>query len=486
MSANKLLAALLCLILLLSSCAGAGSAGTDSDDASSSTESETAAETTAYAPPEAKDFGGYEYRFISTDSKRSPYTMTAESENGEAVNDAIYGRNLTVEDKYNIKITEQIETDATAELRTSVAANDDICDAAMIMQRDVLDLAAVGYLTDFNAVDEISKNMPWWDSRVAEQLTVKNKLFMLSGDITTTDDMGTFTVLFNKAMYNEYVGDDPYEVVKDGRFTLDKLNADIKGVSRDLDGDGDMDENDQYGILTLWNEVYCFYLGSGENVIEQDGDGQYFITIGTEKAFGIIEDIYDMMVCEDSIYDYSNIKYDGDSVYTEVFNMFGNKQILYNVRLVGDILVFDLRDMDSDYGFLPVPKYTEEQDNYYCWLETDTLMFTSPVTVTDTSRTGLISDAIAYQSMADVREPFYDFLLNEKMARSDGDKEMLAVILNNKCYDLDAAGATAINTGIWNVFGTLMTKNEFTLASSWAKIEKSATQKLAAFLDKFQ
>jgi hypothetical protein len=47
--------------------------------------------------------------------------------------------------------------------------------------------------------------------------------------------------------------------------------------------------------------------------------------------------------------------------------------------------------MNTDFGILPMPKYTEEQDRYYCpvslWCSN---CIAVPKTATDLSRTGLI------------------------------------------------------------------------------------------------
>ena len=123
------------LCLLLTAC---GSGETSEPDTTADTvPAETeAAETEAEVPfPDSVDYGGRTYTVIACD-ENVPYTyfeLPAE-ENGDAMNDAIYGRNRQTEEHLNIKLA--IETgalqDVTNGIINSVAAGDDAYQLANI------------------------------------------------------------------------------------------------------------------------------------------------------------------------------------------------------------------------------------------------------------------------------------------------------------------------------------------------------------------
>ena len=125
------------MVAPLASC---GEQTTDDDVATSEvTDIETSAETEGDVSPlyemEQKDYGGREFR-ISVNEK---YTdeMWVEEETGEVTNDAVYNRNLVVEDYFNVKITPIISSSSdnnaqVNEITQSLMAVDDVYDLTAV------------------------------------------------------------------------------------------------------------------------------------------------------------------------------------------------------------------------------------------------------------------------------------------------------------------------------------------------------------------
>ena len=103
---NQILPILLALVTLGStfvSCAkSADSSAPDAGTAAQTTEAET---TSALSTIERKDFGGYEYRIISTNQDNRHVDVVAESETGSTLNDLVYRRNLVIEETFNVVIS---------------------------------------------------------------------------------------------------------------------------------------------------------------------------------------------------------------------------------------------------------------------------------------------------------------------------------------------------------------------------------------------
>lgn len=485
-SFNKVTAAfLIVLTVFMSFSCGSGEDNTLKDTPDVTTADTAAAETTvSYNVPEVIDGEGYEYRFLNKENETNPYGiyMVPEAEDGEIVNDSLIRRNRTVEEQYNITIDEKYVSDVGSNLKSSVMAGDDICDIAFISATAIYPLAVDGHVVDLAEIGTIQFDEPWWDERITDGYAVNDRVYIANGDIATGDDKRTFVIMFSKAMYEDYGFENPYDMAVGGTWTMDKMGTMIKGVSRDVNGDGLMDENDNYGYLSEYLALYYFYIASGHTVIERGDDGGYRYTIGDKESLDILEKIYNLITAEDTLWDYSNIKYE-TNVYATVFSMFGQKQILFNGRVVGDVYAFNMRDIESDYGFLPIPKY-EESNEYRSFIQPDAFMCCMPASVPDKELSGLLTDVIAYRSMLDVSDAYYDSLLNEKAARSEEDKLMLKIVLDNKAVDIDGAGANTINSGIQNMFRTMFTGRSFTLASSWEAIRSAAEERLAKFVEK--
>ena len=60
---------------------------------------------------------------------------------------------------------------------------------------------------------------------------------------------------------------------------------------------------------------------------------------------------------------------------------------------------------------LPYPKYNEAQDNYYTVVFDNHSVFCVPKTVKDPERSGLIMEAMGYESMRIVTPAYYEIML---------------------------------------------------------------------------
>lgn len=116
----------------------------------------------------AYDYNGYIFRIVDKSPKYNPYWYTrdvyAEIQNGDPVNDAVYIRNKTLEEKFNIKIKEENSGSSPEELLSkSVLARDDLYDLITTDFRGYGSLIQNDMLIDLNTVGEIDLSNSWWD-----------------------------------------------------------------------------------------------------------------------------------------------------------------------------------------------------------------------------------------------------------------------------------------------------------------------------------
>ena len=112
----------------------------------------------------------------------------APEENGDVLNDAIYNRNLSIEEKYDIKFN-YLDTaygSYANEVRSSVLADDKLYDmlsghavfsAQLIPENIYMNLKDVPYLNE-------GLEYPWWNQNVVNDLSINNKIMMIAGDIS--------------------------------------------------------------------------------------------------------------------------------------------------------------------------------------------------------------------------------------------------------------------------------------------------------------
>ena len=98
-------------------------------------------------------------------------------------------------------------------------------------------------------------------------------------------------------------------------------------------------------------------------------------------------------------------------------------------------LLPEMRDAAVDFGILPLPKYNEEQENYYSMATTQMMMV--PVTLTDPEFTGLMLEALAMESYRLVRPAVYETSFSAKYLRDEQSYEMYNIIRDSGVYDFN-------------------------------------------------
>lgn len=463
----------------------------DIDNANASSADENAREINERIPsdlPDA-DYGGYEFRIINRSLAYNSHwyarDIGANEETGDTINDAVYQRNRTIEDKYNIKIISiPVDTDPAGFVSRSVRAGDDSYDIISDGLSQVTTLMTSGGLHDLHSTPYVDLSKPWWDQRAKEQLTIEGKLYATVSDYIIMDKDATWILMFNKQLIKNYGLDDPYRMVKDGTWTMDKMYEMISVASSDLNGDGAMDENDQWGLVSQYYNALAFYNGSGECISKINSSGQPEITLYNQRAVDVCEKI--LMLQSDKNITLNADEYTGrvadvwDGLQLVVFNT--NRGLFY---YAGMNRVTLLRDMETDFGIIPPPKFNEEQENYYITIHSGcTSSVAIPVTVSDLERTGMIIEALTAESRYTLLPAYYDISLKTKFARDDESQEMLDIIFANRIYDMGQLFGWGNGEGFFHQ----LSQNKNNLASYWEKNEakmQSAMEKTMAEFGKF-
>ena len=365
--------------------------------------------------------------------------FTAEEETGDTINDAIYKRNVYVEDKYNVKI-KVIEAQAAdgmeraaaqKQLKTSVQANDNAYDAALLSGYATCQLASGGFLMDMNNMEPLDLTKPWWDQKANRDLMIKNKMFYTAGAISNVTNYATYAMLFNKQLVQEYGLEDPYALVKSGNWTYSKMIEMATQVSGDLNGDGKYDFEDLYGAL-VWDDTMMGIVNSiGEKCAIVNKNGEIELSLNNERVLSVFNLYTSYVYDKTKALTYQRQDWDG----AKSTNMFSNDQALFWIQIME--LVVRLRAQEINFGVLPYPKLEASQENYYSTVGSWHSGFICvPIGQADASRTGAVIEALAAESLYTLKPAFYDISLKGKMVRDEESEEMLDLIFDSKIYDL--------------------------------------------------
>ena len=95
-----------------------------------------------------------------------------------------------------------------------------------------------------------------------------------------------------------------------------------------------------------------------------------------------------------------------------------------------------MRDMNDDYGFLPVPKYDETCEKYYTMVGAGNHMPCIPKTTSDPERTSIILEALAAEGYRTVIPAYYEVALQRKYTRDTESADMLDIIKDGRVFDI--------------------------------------------------
>ncbi len=461
---------------------------TAAPDASNAvTETAVTEDTRVYAELPEANFEGYDFRVITKGSFNAHWTamdIFAEATNGDPINDAVYNRNIAVMDKYNFKITEVTDFENIAStVGKAVKAGEDAYDMVSAgMNGGVEQMISSKYLLDLNEVPNLDLSKPWYDQNANRELSIGGKLYATAGDLLIMDDDATWSVLFNKEMAARYDMPDFYEAVDNGTWVIDDMLEYCTMVASDLNGDGKMDENDQWGNICENYNLYAYIVGSGLRVVDKDENDLPYYNVSTEAFYDAfqkghaINGNFDIVLSTAGVPTLSSIPSQGRLNACDL--MFTSGKVLFYTTGLNRVTLF--REMETDFGILPMPKYDASQEGYHhpisLWCSNSIAI---PITASEPARNGHIIEALSAESKYTLTPAYYDRTLKTKASRDEESAAILDIIFATRVFDL---GNMYNWGGMFDAICALTTVSNPNLTSTIEKKQKSADKALDKFI----
>ena len=429
------------------------------------------------------DWGGKEFTILVNDTVNTTWLdvdFTHEEQNGDPINDAVYKRNLAVEEMFNIKIVPIPvgQGDHVARIRKAVKAGENAYDVAFNTPFDNATLSQEGSLYDLFDIPNLDLSQPWWDQNSINDLSIGNKLYMVTGDIGTMYRKSAGIILFSKQMMQDYGLGDPYQLVTDKKWTLDAFLTMCKAVSLDMDSNGKWDDQDRYGLLGYSDIIAVSLIGCGVKFATKNAEDIPEITFYNDKTVDIFNKITGILYDRSLFWSWSAAGTNNERSQA----MFANKQSLFNWNEFHAIP--NLRTMETDFGILPMPLNDEQQERY-CHVVNPhvAMMLTIPTSNDEIEKTGAVIQHMGALSKNILTPAYYDISLKGKHARDDESIMTMDLIFDSITYDL----------GYMNNWGgiadfTLQMVNSYKpdLTSAYEKIAAKAQTALDKMIDKYE
>lgn len=478
---------------------------TDSSQPDTSTDGssdETSKEKILFEGLPQKDYGGKTVTFLVPGDTSAIYKsceIMAQESSPELLNDEVKKRNELVETRFNVVIDE-VRTDSTQTMlqliRNAVTSNLPDYDIVMPYIPDAATLALEDAFYLMNDLEYIDLNNSCWDQNAVKSLSINNKNYFATGDISLLTLACTHAIVFNKDMIKEYSLDDPYTLVNDGKWTIDKLREMAKKVTANVDGSDGMSYKDKYGFLINNNFVTSMYIGSGHSLTGKDKDDLPYIQIfeETETAFPIFNKIFELVndaqatgkIDDTAGTFYTSAVANGGTCWSAATESVANKLALFRAMAIIDIV--DLGNYDCNFGILPAPKYDEIQDGYHSFVST--LYATSvavPVSATDKEMSSIITQAMCEASTDTTKNAYFEVILKLRKIQDNESEAMLDKIFDGRVYDLGViygwGGTSSVGTFMNSVAFSGNQTFSSTLESITPTVEADLLKTLTAFED---
>lgn len=486
--------ALILAALSLLSCSDNG--GEETKSASSETVQQSASNTESEFETEAEktvtdtvrekyssySYDGYEYKvlapgpnahFAYDEVGTDVNEVWVEESDGTPLNDAIFARNLATEDLLGIKVTPIFADNDEIirnQVKTEVTAGTTDYDTVLNRMDYIGPQAESGlYL---NLIDHLDTSNPWWDKNIFETFTMFNsKLYWITGDINVYDDFAVEVLFANKTILEENGFGLPYQDVLEGKWTIERMYEMAKACEKDVDGNGKMVVGkDIVGHIECNDHIKHWIYAMGEKSCDIDSEGNLEVNILTESHISAVDTLFNYMV-------------EKQMTYTANWDQFFKGTVVFCGNMLGPIN--SLRDMESDFGVIPMAKKDETQENYGHYVSNGwTTAYAIPMTNKDPDRTGIILEVLCGFSTDTVRSALYDVLFAAKLVRDTESVEMLNIIFDTKSYDWAVDFSWGGNFA--NLYNGIYNSKNNTYVSGATKSQKIINKMLDRVIEDFK
>lgn len=438
---KKITTLMVALLLLSGILIGCGKKGGDGKSTTGKTE-QSGKDTATAQPddpreplrdlPDTDAYAGYEFRILMRDNINHQTDLFAEETDGDAVSNAVFLRNQSLEETYGIVLrlvkssSNNDDSDGIAEI---LAGSDDY-DLLARHGRRCVTYAVNDCCLDWYDLPYLNLTYDWWAQGARDSFTFRDTLLFMTGDLSHLSTAASYVMVFNKDILRQHEIEYPYEEVKDGTWTFERMSEIAKECAEDKDGDSAYkldSEGDILGYVTYpWGGTYCALFASGTHILTRDENDMPTVTIATETAYDALTKFFTLAT--------DNISYldTGDYNPQIVPTVVANRVVFHDTTLNG--VAIDFRKTDLNYGIVPFPK-TADVEGYASHVAGAFNVFVIPRTVTDTARTALVLEYLAQEGNRLVIPEYYESIVVGKSFRDAESFEMLPIISAGRLYD---------------------------------------------------
>lgn len=430
--------------------------------------------------PDTK-FDGAEFRVMTRETYAGWQYSTeimVEELNGDACNDAVYNRNVEIEERFDVKISATEDTASQSTVKTFVTAGTPDYHLVSFFDYQAYTPINAGVLMNWLEAPYVDLDQPWHNKLANDGATVNGILYAICSDLSITSMTYTHAIFANTDLLADYgySPDDLYGFVKEGTWTIDKMIEMTSQMYIDKNGDGVASADDVYGFgYQITNPGDVWLTAFGEKVCTVNGS-DIELSFMSDKTISILEKLLD--------YHYNN------QGFTKLSTQYDEETYFLEEKLVMAPMRFaaaynKLRDMDAVYTMIPFPKWDENQEGYYTNADDKFSVFGLPLTSSgEIEFVSTIFEALAAESYKQVYPAYYDQALKGKYSSDPTTAEMVELIMAGRAFDFSFQFGESCFQRLPYLIRDHLVNNNANLASDYKKIEKALNKSMDKILGK--
>ncbi|MBQ8512265.1 MAG: hypothetical protein IJ497_06600 [Clostridia bacterium] len=493
---KRLLALILCAMMLaptFASCSEKSQDGGETTPSTTADASTPSGDETGVAEEELTDyekrqlipddlpdttFNGEEFRVLTNADGYSgrvikTIEIAVDELTGDVCNDAVYNRNLRIEDRFDVKITCGTDTDPQSYVNTFVTAGTDDYHVVGFYNYLAATPIAGKSLLDWNDAPYVNLEKPWHNKLANDQATVYGTLYAACSDLSLSSMTYTYAYFANINLLEEYTysTQDMYDLVKSGEWTVDKFIEITTPMYQDKDGDGKAGVNDVFGFgYQPTNPPDVWLSAFNQPIVEINEQGAVEMAFMTEKTVAIVEKLVSWHENTEGFYRYGT-QYDEEKYFNSGNLVFAPLRFYtaYNV----------LREMEDAYTILPWPKWDEQQDKYYTSADDKFTVFGLPLTSYGMlDFVSIMYEVMSAETYKTVYPEYYDTALKGKYSAEKETAEMVDLIMEGRDFDFSFQFSGSVFKDIPYFVRRKIESYTTNIASDYKKVEKSVNKSI--------
>lgn len=413
-------------------------------------------------------FGGKAFRVMAYEGTNYVSEILVDEITGDACNDAVYNRNLDIESRFDVTIECTPDSGPWNTVKTMATAGTDDFDIVGIynyMSYSPINAKAV---LNWMEVPHVNLEKPWHNKLANGNATINNRLYAICSDLAISSMTYTYAVFFNIDMTTNYgyPSSDLYALVKEGKWTIDKMIEVTSEMYEDVNGNGEADSEDVFGFgYCVVNPADVWLAAFDQSICSVTEDNTLELSFMSDKTVSILEKLLD--------WHYNN------KSFSKLTTQYDEEKYFLNSKLVMAPLRFyaaynTLREMNAPYSMIPYPKWDEAQESYYTNADDKFTAFVIPITAySNLDFVGTIYEVLCAESYKKVYPEYYDTALKGKYSSEPETAEMVDLIMSGRNFDFTFQFGESHFQRLCYMIRDMINNNDAGIASKYQKIEKA-------------